>query len=148
MDAIYMLNTLITLGTITLAGYVALDMINKSEYIDICMKRVRKFIIIFWAGIMAVVIIFGLTTTAQAQQSSACDSKKKGHTVLKDKYGEYPFIEMNDNKGYKIIIYVNPLSKTWTVVKEDSEYFCALAAGKQFNFADPKDYLQFEGDPS
>lgn len=85
-----------------------------------------------------------LATPAFAQPCS--DAKEVNKLLTKD-YGEKPFIEMDDNLGRHLVIYLNSSTLSWTAVALDKEknIICAVAAGTNFK---PSDLKSFFSDPS
>ena len=85
-----------------------------------------------------------LATPALAQP---CSDAKEVNKLLTKEYGENPFIEMDDNLGRHLVIYLNASTLSWTAVSLDKEknIICAVAAGEKFK---PANLKEFFGDPS
>lgn len=85
-----------------------------------------------------------LATPAFAQP---CSDANEVHKLLTKDYGEKPFIEMDDNLGRHLVIYLNASTLSWTAISLDKEkkITCAVAAGSNFK---PANLKEFFGDPS
>lgn len=86
-----------------------------------------------------------LCTPALAEQP--CSEANKVNELLSKDYGEKPFIEMDDNYGRHLVIYLNASTLSWTAVSLDKEkkIICAVSAGTNFK---PANLKEFFGDPS
>jgi len=87
-------------------------------------------------------MLLSTTAMAQKQQNGPCDQAQRVYNLLIQNYGERPFIEMVDNKGHKLIMFVNPETSTWTIVATDDSIACGISAGKDFTPADPKRFQE------
>lgn len=84
-------------------------------------------------------------TPAFAEQP--CSEANDVNKLLSKDYGEKPFIEMDDNYGRHLVVYLNASTLSWTVVSLDKEkkIICAVSAGSNFK---PANLKEFFGDPS
>ena len=58
----------------------------------------------------------------------ACNTLELVHDVLANKHGEKPFIEMVNSDGKRSIIYLNPETKTYTILYFNSDKNIACMA--------------------
>ena len=85
-----------------------------------------------------------ISTSVFAQENSNCTTNSNLHNLLTQKYGEKPFVQMKDGNGRQLIMYVSPVTGSWTVIATSGDTSCGLASGDEFS---PVDADRFKVEP-